>query len=231
MIPKRKFSDLLGTVGAVEGLERLRFVTSHPRYMSLRVVDAVAETEAACESFHVPFQSGSNEILAAMGRGHTREKYLSIIERIRERLPDAAITADVIVGFPGETEEQFQDTLSLMEEVVFDSVNTAAYSPRPGTPAAIWTNQVSEEVKQDRLKRINALNLRHAAERRARMLGRVVEVLVEERNIKKPTQVMGRTTHGYIVYFDGHIEDLQGKLVNVKVEETQTYYLSGKIVE
>lgn len=145
-----------------------------------------------------------------------------------QRLPDAAITADVIVGFPGETEEQFQETLSLMREVKFDSVNTAAYSPRPNTPAAAWEDQVLESDKQDRLQRINVLVKEHAKERRARMVGRTVEVLVEERNVRKPTQVMGRTTHGYIVYFDGEIDDLQGKLVNVKIESSETFYLVGR---
>lgn len=227
MIPKRKFSDLLRTVGNIPGLKRLRFVTSHPRYMSMGVVDAVAETPTACLNFHIPPQSGSNEILEAMGRGHTRERFLQIVDRIRQKLPDAAITADMIVGFPGETEEQFQDTLRLMEEVKFDSVNTAAYSPRPNTPAAEWENQLSDEVKQDRLQRINRLNLLHAAERRARMMGREVEVLIEERNVKVPTQVMGRTTHGYIVYCDGDIDELRGKLVNVKIDVCQTYYLAG----
>ena len=229
MIPKRKFSDLLRIVGDTPGLERLRFVTSHPRYMSLGVVDAVAETKAACEYFHIPFQSGSNNVLAAMGRGHTREKFLQIVDRVRQRLPDAAISADVIVGFPGETEQDFLDTLSIMEEVKFDNVNTAAYSPRPNTPAATWENQLSEEVKQDRLRRINELNLKHATERRARMMDRVVEVLVEERNVKVPTQVMGRTTHGYIVYLEGDIDVLQGKLVNVKIKQCQRYYLVGTV--
>ncbi len=231
MIPKRKFSDLLRIVGSVPGLERLRFVTSHPRYMSLGVVDAVADTPAACEYFHIPFQSGSNAILKAMGRGHTREKFLSIVDRVRQRLPDAAITADVIVGFPGETEQDFLDTLDIMEKVKFDTVNTAAYSPRPNTPAADWDNQLSEEVKQDRLRRINELVLQHATERRARMMDRVVEVLVEERNVKVPTQVMGRTTHGYIVYFDGDIDQLRGELVNVKIDKCQKFYLAGKRTE
>jgi len=231
MIPRRRFSDLLRVVGAIPGLERLRFVTSHPRYMSLGVVDAVAETSTCCHCFHVPFQSGSNAILKAMGRGHTRQKFLEIVDRIRERIEDAAITADVIVGFPGETEEQFSETLSLMELVKFDSVNTAAYSPRPNTPAALWENQIPSEVKQDRLHRINRLNLQHAMERRARMYGRTVKVLVEERNVKVPTQVMGRTTHGYIVYFDGDIDDLLGKLVNVKIEKCHTYYLVGSVVK
>jgi tRNA-2-methylthio-N6-dimethylallyladenosine synthase len=230
MVPKRKFSDLIRTVGAVEGLKRLRFVTSHPRYMSLGVIDSVADTPTACKAFHVPFQSGSNEILTAMGRGHTREKYLTIVDRIRTRLPDASITADVIVGFPGETDEQFEETLTLMEEVVFDSVNTAAYSPRPNTPAAVWENQVADDVKKERLQRINVLNWKHAEERRARMMGRTVEVLVEERNVQKPTQVMGRTTQGYIVYCDGDIDELRGTLVDVKIDQCQRYYLAGIMV-
>jgi len=232
MVPKRRFSDLIHTIGEVKGLERLRFVTSHPRYMSVSVVDAVAETPAACHAFHVPFQSGSNEILQQMGRGHTREKYLRIMKRIKDRIPEASITADVIVGFPGETEEQFQDTLDLMKEVVFDSVNTAAYSPRPNTPAATYGNQLPHAIKKDRLKRINILNKQHAAQRRARMLGRDVEILVEERNHKTPlAQVMGRTTQGYLVYCPGKIEELKGKLVTVRIDACQTYYLAGLMVD
>jgi tRNA-2-methylthio-N6-dimethylallyladenosine synthase len=150
---------------------------------------------------------------------------------VLQRLPEASISADVIVGFPGETEEDFQDTLSLMEEVVFDTVNTAAYSPRPNTPAATWENQISEEVKKDRLHRINILVKEHAKERRARMMGRTVEVLVEERNVKIPTQVMGRTTHNYIVYFEGNIDELEGELVNVKIDKCETFYLSGSKVD
>ena len=134
----------------------------------------------------------------------------------------------MIVGFPGETEQDFLDTLDIMERVKFDSVNTAAYSPRPNTPAATWENQLDEDTKQDRLRRINELNLKHATERRARMMGRVVEVLVEERNVKVPTQVMGRTTHGYIVYFDGDIDELRGQLINVKIDTTEKFYLAGK---
>jgi len=117
-----------------------------------------------------------------------------------------------------------------MEEVKFDTINTAAYSPRPNTPAADWENQVSEEIKKDRLQRINVLVKEHAKERRARMMGRTVEVLVEERNVKVPTQVMGRTRHNYIVYFEGDIDELQGELVDVKIEDCQTFYLSGSRV-
>jgi tRNA-2-methylthio-N6-dimethylallyladenosine synthase len=146
-----------------------------------------------------------------------------------QRLPDASISADVIVGFPGETEEDFQDTLDLMEEVKFDSINTAAYSPRPNTPAATWDNQIPDDVKQDRLQRINMLVRQHAKERRERMLGRTVEVLVEERNIRFPTKVMGRTRHNYIVYFDGDIGELQGELVNVHIDSCEAFFLSGRM--
>ena len=133
----------------------------------------------------------------------------------------------MIVGFPGETEEDFQDTLNLMEEVKFDPLNTAPYSPRPNTPAATWENQIPDDVKQDRLQRINVLVKQHAKERRQRMLKRTVEVLVEERNVRKPTQVMGRTRHNYIVYFEGDIDELQGELVNVHIDACETFYLSG----
>lgn len=150
---------------------------------------------------------------------------------VSQKIPDASITADAIVGFPGETEEQFQETLSLMEEVKFDQVNTAAYSPRPNTPAATWEDQILEDVKQDRLQRINVIVKQHARERRARMVGRTVEVLVEERNVKVPTKVMGRTRHGYIVYFEGEIEELQGELVNVKIEISESFYLAGTRVD
>jgi tRNA-2-methylthio-N6-dimethylallyladenosine synthase len=135
------------------------------------------------------------------------------------------------VGFPGETEQDFQDTLDLMNEVIFDSVNTAAYSPRPNTPAAVYDNQVDDDVKQERLQRINKINLEHAAQRRARLMDQTVEVLIEERNVKLPTQVMGRTRHGYIVYCDGDIDEHRGRTVYVKIDTTETYYLSGSIVD
>jgi tRNA-2-methylthio-N6-dimethylallyladenosine synthase len=136
----------------------------------------------------------------------------------------------VIVGFPGETEEDFDQTLNLMRQVIFDSVNTAAYSPRPHTPAATWDNQIDDDVKQDRLQRINKLNLEHAHERRARMMNRTVPTLIEERNVKNPNKVMGRTRHGYIVYCDGDIDLLKGQTVNVKIDTTETYHLGGYIV-
>lgn len=145
------------------------------------------------------------------------------------QLPDAAITADAIVGFPGETEEQFQNTLRLMEAVKFDQLNTAAYSPRPHTPAAVWEEQVDEKVKKDRLRRINELAGQHALERRQRYLGRVVEVLVEQRNPRNPAQVKGRNRQGCPVFLEGDADELKGQLVPVLITEAHNYYLVGEV--
>jgi len=229
--PPQKFADLLRDLGSTPGLARMRFVTSHPRYMSERVVDAVAETPALCEMFHIPFQSGDDEVLHNMARGYTAERFLQIVQRIRERLPDAAITADAIVGFPGETDEQFRNTLKLMEAVKFDQLNTAAYSPRPHTPAAVWEEQVDESVKKERLRIINELAAEHAYERRQRYVGTVVEVLVEQRNRKDPNSVKGRNRQGCPVFLPGQIDDLKGQLVNVLVTEAYPYYLVGEPAE
>ena len=226
--PAQSFADLLRDMGATPGLARMRFVTSHPRYMSEKVVEAVRDVPALMEMFHIPFQSGDDDILKAMARGYTAEKFLSIVERIRERVPDAAITADAIVGFPGETDEQFRNTLRLMEAVKFDQLNTAAYSPRPHTPAALWGDQVDEAVKKERLKIINELAAKHAYERRQRYLGRVVEVLVESRNPKDPNMVKGRNRQGCPVFVDGNIDELKGTLVAARITQAHTYYLVGE---
>ncbi|MEL7523262.1 MAG: tRNA (N6-isopentenyl adenosine(37)-C2)-methylthiotransferase MiaB, partial [Cyanobacteria bacterium J06553_1] len=221
-------TDLLHYVHDVPGIERIRFATSHPRYFTERLVKACAELPKICEHFHIPFQSGNNDVLKAMGRGYTREKYLRILDTVRRYVPDASISADVIVAFPGETEAQFQDTLDLMEEVVFDMVNTAAYSPRPGTPAAEWTNQLSEEVKQDRLQRINHLVSQQAEVRSQRYAGRIEKVLVESANPKDPTQVMGRTRGNRLTFFPGEIDALKGKIVPVKITEIRAFSLTGE---
>jgi tRNA-2-methylthio-N6-dimethylallyladenosine synthase len=165
-----------------------------------------------------------------MARGYTHEKYRRIIDMIRHYMPDASISADAIVGFPGETEEQFENTLKLLEEISFDMLNTAAYSPRPGTPAAVWENQLSEEVKSDRLQRLNHLVSIKAAERSQRYLGRIEEVLVEEQNAKDPTQVMGRTRGNRLTFFTGDINQLKGQLVQVKITESRAFSLSGEAI-
>jgi tRNA-2-methylthio-N6-dimethylallyladenosine synthase len=223
-------TDLLYYVHDVPGVDRIRFATSHPRYFTERLIRACQKLPKVCEHFHIPFQSGDNDILKAMKRGYTKEKYCQIIARIREYMPDASISADAIVGFPGETEAQFENTLQLVEEIGFDLLNTAAYSPRPGTPAAIWENQLSEEVKSDRLQRLNHLVNLKAAERSQRYLGRIEEVLVEDQNPKDLTQVMGRTRGNRLAFFRGDIEQLKGQLVKIKVTEVRAFSLTGEMV-
>lgn len=223
-------TDLLYYVHDVAGIERIRFATSHPRYFTERLIRACAELPKVCEHFHIPFQSGDNEVLKAMGRGYSQEKYCRIIETIRCVMPDASISADVIVGFPGETEHQFENTLKLVEEVGFDLINTAAYSPRPGTPAALWENQLSEGVKSDRLQRLNHLMSAKAMERSQRYLGRVEEILVEEQNEKNPIQVMGRTRGNRLTFFPGKIQDFQGKLVKVKITDVRAFSLTAEVL-
>ncbi|KAG5178353.1 hypothetical protein JKP88DRAFT_201574 [Tribonema minus] len=228
MSPKQTFADLLHYLNDVEGIERIRYVTSHPRYMSERVVDAVANLDKVCECYHVPFQSGDDEVLRRMRRGYTHDSYMRIIDRIKRLAPDAAVCGDVIVGFPGETEEQFERTLELMEKVKFDNLNTYAYSPRPNTEAALWPDQVPEEVKSERLQKLQRLGAQHAQERSERYLGRVVEVLVEERNPKNPSQVTGRNRQNRPVFFAGDIDELRGKLIDVKITEVRPWSLTGQ---
>ena len=221
-------TDLLYFVHDIPGIERIRFATSHPRYFTERLIQACAELPKVCEHFHIPFQSGDNDLLKAMARGYTHEKYRRIIETIRRYMPDASISADAIVGFPGETEEQFQNTLTLVKDLEFDLINTAAYSPRPNTPAALWDNQLSETEKSDRLQRLNHLVNQKAAERSQRYAGRVEEILVEAVNPRDPSQVMGRTRGNRLTFFAGDIAELKGQLVNVRITEIRAFSLTGE---
>ena len=224
-------TDLLYYVHDVPGIERIRFATSHPRYFTERLIKACAELPKVCEHFHIPFQSGDNEVLKLMARGYTHEKYRRIIDTIRRHMPDASISADAIVGFPTETEAQFENTLKLVADIGFDLLNTAAYSPRPGTPAAVWDEQLSEETKSDRLQRLNHLVNIKASERSQRYMGRIEEVLVEDQNPKDKTQVMGRIRGNRLTFFTGDINELKGKLVLVKITEVRPFSLTGETVE
>lgn len=229
--PKVNLAQLLRTVHDMQGIERIRFATSHPRYFIPELIDTCAELPKVCEHFHIPFQAGNNDVLKRMRRGYTHERYREIIARIRSVMPEAAISADAIVGFPGETEAQFQDTLQLVQDLGFDLINTAAYSPRPGTPAADWPDQLSEEEKSDRLQRLNRLVAETAAQRNQRLLGQTVEVLIERQNPRDPAQVMGRTRGNRLVFMDGQIEQLLGSLVWARVTETRAFSLTGHRVD
>ena len=226
-------TDLLAAVHDVEGIARLRFATSHPRYFTDRLIDAGADLDKVCEHFHIPFQSGDDDVLRAMARGYTVDRYRRIIDRIRQRMPDAAISADVIVAFPGENDTQFRRTLALVEAIGFDQVNTAAYSPRPNTPAAGWADQVPEAVKVERLQELNALVEQVARQRSARYLGRVEEVLAEGVNPKDPTQLMGRTRTNRLTFFPAARPEgpthRPGELVRVRIDTVRAFSLSGSL--
>jgi tRNA-2-methylthio-N6-dimethylallyladenosine synthase len=228
-------TDLLHQVHDVRGLARLRFATSHPRYFSERLIEACARLPKVCEHFHIPFQSGDDDVLKAMGRGYTVERYRRIIDRIRERMPDAAISADVIVGFPGESDAQFQRTLALIDAIGFDQVNTAAYSPRPNTPAAQWTDQLPDAVKVERLREVNALVEQTAHRRNSRYQGRLEEVLVEGTNPRDATQVMGRTRTNRLTFFPASHgagrSHQPGDLVRVRIDTVRPFSLSGQAVD
>lgn len=230
LTPKSNLAQLLRTIHDVEGIRRIRFATSHPRYFTEELIQTCAQLPKVCEHFHIPFQSGNNEILKAMRRGYTHERYRSILDLIRSYMPDASISADAIVGFPGETEDQFEDTLALVQEARFDSVNTAAYSPRPGTPAAVWEHQVSELEKRDRLQRLNHAVAQAAAEQSQRYLGRTEEILIEGQNPKHQDQVMGRTRTNRAVFVPGHFETLKGTFASVKITTARAFSLSGEIL-
>ncbi len=227
-------TDLLAFVHDVPGIERIRFATSHPRYFTERLIDACAALPRVCEHFHIPFQSGDDAVLRAMARGYTVDRYRRIIDRIRERMPEAAISADAIVAFPGETEAQFRATLALVEEIGFDQLNTAAYSPRPSTPAADRPDQLSEAVKVARLQELNALVERKAKQRSERYRGRSEEVLVEGGNPRDSRQLMGRTRTNRLTFFPAVRADgglyAPGDLVRVRIDDVRAFSLSGLAV-
>ncbi|WP_018248763.1 tRNA (N6-isopentenyl adenosine(37)-C2)-methylthiotransferase MiaB [Orenia marismortui] len=224
------FADLLTALNEIKGLARIRFMTSHPKDCSDRLIDAVANLDKVCNHFHLPVQAGSNKVLRDMNRNYTREEYISLIEKVRAKNPDASISTDVIVGFPGETEEDFQDTLDLFEQVKYDMAYNFMYSKRTGTPAAQKEDQVPEEVKKDRLQRLIELQKGISMEKNKPYKGKTVEVLVEGESKNNPDTLTGRTTANKIVIFEGD-SDLTGQLVNVKINKVQSWTLYGKIVD
>ncbi|GCE65571.1 tRNA (N6-isopentenyl adenosine(37)-C2)-methylthiotransferase MiaB [cyanobiont of Ornithocercus magnificus] len=231
---RHTLTDLLYYVHNVDKIRRIRFATSHPRYFTKRLIAACADLPKVCEHFHIPFQSGDNDVLRAMARGYTVERYQHIIENIRDRIPDAALSADAIVAFPGETDSQFRRTLALVENLGFDQVNTAAYSPRPNTPAATWPNQIEDKVKVERLRELNDIVERTARARNSRYVGRIEEVLVEGVNLRNPAQLMGRTRTNRLTFFPAVSLNSKlckpGELVSVRIEEARSFSLSGTVL-
>src|SRR5512132_1796716 len=222
---RRSFSELLRAMDSIEGLDRLRYTSPHPKDMREDVIRAHAELPSVCEHVHLPLQSGSSPILKAMRRTYDRARYLDRVALIREHVPDCAITTDIIVGFPGETEDDFAQTLEVCEEVGYDSAFTFVFSPRRGTEAADLDDQLPHATKSERMARLVALVQRRAGERAERFVGRTMEVLVEGPSRTDPTRLRGRTRHNKTVNFDG--TGAPGELVEVEVSGATSTTLSG----
>ena len=223
---RTEFGELLRAVDAVAGIERIRFTSPHPKDFREPVIAAMAECDAVCEHTHLPLQSGSTRILKAMRRTYSRERYVALARKLRAAIPDLALTTDIIVGFPGETEGDFEETLEVVEEVGFDGAFTFVFSPRGGTEAAGMPRQVPDEVKRERIQRLVALVQRVAAERNRKRIGRVEEVLVEGPSRTEPDLVRGRTRRNTTVNFRGSAH--AGDLVAVRIEAATSTTLKGR---
>ncbi len=222
------FAGLLGELDAIDGIERIRYTSPHPKDMREDVIRAHAELPSVCEHIHLPLQAGSSRVLKAMRRTYSRERYLDRVALIREHVPDVALTTDVIVGFPGETEEDFAQTLSLCEEVGYDGAFTFVFSPRRGTEAGAFTeNLVDHEVKVERMQRLVEVVQRRAAERAQRFVGREVEVLVEGSSRTDPSRLRGRSRHNKAVNFSGLASP--GELVPVRITGATSQTLTGEL--
>src|SRR5213596_3307308 len=222
------FGELLRACDAVDGIERIRFTSPHPKDFRRPVIEAMAECTAVCEHAHLPLQSGSTRILKAMRRTYTRERYVRLVDELRAAIPDLALTTDLIVGFPGETEEDFRETLSAVEEVGYDGAFTFVYSPRVGTEAAAMADQVPDEVKRDRIERLVDVVQRVAHERNEQRVGRDEEVLVEGTSRTDPSLLRGRTRRNTTVNFSGAAGP--GELVSVEIEAATSTTLRGTAV-
>jgi tRNA-2-methylthio-N6-dimethylallyladenosine synthase len=222
------FAGLLGQVDGVAGLRRLRFTTSHPEHVGGRMADALRDLPRVCPYLHLPFQSGSDRVLASMRRGYTRQQYLDTISLLRDRVADLALSTDVIVGYPGETGGEFEETLAVLEQVGFDALFAFTYSPRPGTSALRLADDVPEEEKRRRLHVLNAHQQQWQRRRHEALVGRGEEVLVEE--VDGGGRVSGRTRHFRIVHFDGP-EDLVGRLVTVEITGAGPNALQGRLLQ
>ena len=225
---KVTFADLLRMVNDIEGLKRIRFMTPHPKDLSDDLIEAMATLPKVCHHMHLPLQSGSTEILKKMNRRYTKEHYLELVEKLRARIPDVAITTDIIVGFPGETEEDFLETMDVVDKVHYDSAFTFIYSKRTGTAAASMDNQVPEDVVKDRFDRLLALVQKHGHEKVKALEGTTQEVLVEEVNEQDSSLVSGKLANNVTVHFPGD-ESMIGKIVKVRLNCCKGFYFIGEL--
>ncbi|MBQ9915199.1 MAG: MiaB/RimO family radical SAM methylthiotransferase, partial [Clostridia bacterium] len=223
------FADLLKMVNAVPGLRRIRFMTSHPKDMSQKLIDTMAECDKVVPQLHLPFQAGSDRILSAMNRRYTKEQYLDLVKRVREKNPDIALTTDIIVGFPNETKEDFEETIRVLETVRFDSVFSFIYSKRVGTPAAVMEDSISDEEKHENFDRLLEVQNRISREINDACLGREYELLVEGESKTDKGMLTGRTPGGKIVNFPKADNVKAGDYVTVIITKTNTWSLFGEL--
>ena len=223
------FAELLKRVSEIDGLKRIRFMTSHPKDLSDELIDVMASSNKICKQMHLPLQSGSDRLLELMNRHYTKSDYLNIVNKLREKSPDIGITTDIIVGFPGETEEDFEETLDVIKAVGFDQAFTFIYSKRTGTPAAEMDNQVSDDVIKDRFDRLLELMNEISNKNTQKLVGTVQEVLVEQENEKLDGYVTGRLSNNTLVHFPGD-KSLIGELTNVSLTCAKGFYYMGEMV-
>ncbi|MBR2401279.1 MAG: tRNA (N6-isopentenyl adenosine(37)-C2)-methylthiotransferase MiaB [Lachnospiraceae bacterium] len=223
------FSELLREIEKIEGLERIRFMTSHPKDLSDELIETMKNSKKICNHFHLPLQSGSSRILKIMNRHYDKEHYLELVRKIREAVPDIAITTDIIVGFPGETEEDFLETMDVVRQVEYDSAFTFIYSKRTGTPAASMDDQVPEDVVKDRFDRLLNLVQEISAKKAGALTGQTLPVLVEELNEQDASLVTGKLTNNSTVHFPG-TADMIGTIQNVRLNECKGFYYIGEVV-
>lgn len=223
------FADLLREVNKIEGLKRIRFMTSHPKDLSDDLILAMKECDKVCKHMHLPLQSGSSRILKIMNRHYDKEQYLNIVDKLRKQIPDIAITTDIIVGFPGETEEDFRETMDVVQNVQYDSAFTFIYSRRTGTPAATMENQVSEDVIKERFDRLLEEVQKISAKKASALEGKVLPVLAEELNEHDSTLITGRLDNNSVVHFPG-TENMIGNIYQVRLNECKGFYYIGEIV-
>lgn len=225
------FAALIRALDEVEGLERIRFMTSHPKDLSDELIACFGDCKKLCHNIHLPVQSGSDEVLRRMNRHYNRQRYMEIVEKLRATCPDLSISTDIIVGFPGETEEDFLDTLSLVREVEYDSAFTFIYSPRVGTPAAKYDDQIPENIKHDRFDRLVDEVNRCSAKKNSEYLGRIVTVMVDGPSKNDAGAWSGRTDTFKLVNFTSEEPLTEGQMVSVRITETKTFSLDGKKVD
>lgn len=224
------FSDLIYRLNEAEGLERIRFMTSHPKDLSNKLIQAYRDCEKLCDYIHLPVQSGSSKILKKMNRKYTKDDYLRLVEKLKAAVPHIAISTDIITGFPGETEEDFEETLDLVRRVEYDSAFTFLYSIRKGTPAAEYEDQIPEEIKHERFNRLVELVNEISARKNAAYVGKTVKVLVDGPSKNNSAALGGRTEGFKLINFEGP-QDLIGKLVDVEVTAGKTFSLEGRLAE